>query len=568
MDEPPKSAPLPSHGTKSDAISTDSDPILTPDPEAPSSPSSSPADHSLLDTPTLTATTPKTPRLSRNPSFSGSSVHDDWDMLPPLDRLSVLDLLDNFTLPQQLEKLQKNISAQTDKVRRSGEAIKSKTVLARGRMVEEWRRRVPSADEQLDRYRKQMRRRVDKLGKQWTDTKAISLREKVSFIFGVMNIFISGYLIGGYPQYFHLWYTVQLLYFMPIRFFAYHRRGYHYFLADLCYFVNFLIMLSLWVFPQSKRLFMAAYCLAYGNNAVAIIMWRNSLVFHSFDKVTSLFIHIMPCATLHCVVHLFPPEAQKERFPAIWTVKNSPPGSPTAYANVLSMLAWSTIPYAVWQLSYYFFITVRRRDKIAAGRPTSFTWLRKSYAKTWIGRIVLSLPDSLQEAAFMSIQYFYAVLTMIPCPLWFLSRWASASFLLIVFTWSIHNGATYYIDVFGKRFQKELEAMKSEVMKWQNSPEHGPHSPMLTPHSDEHSGQGGDAKSKSTPTSLDKLTSQGTSEQLESNDEPHTDKSTEQPQNVDTIPLLDSTRESQATGVQDSDKQEVRERRAGQGPDN
>jgi hypothetical protein len=37
------------------------------------------------------------------------------------------------------------------------------------------------------------------------------------------------------------------------------------------------------------------------------------------------------------------------------------------------MTAWSTIPYAIWQLAYHFLITVRRREKIAAGRPTSFT---------------------------------------------------------------------------------------------------------------------------------------------------------------------------------------------------
>lgn len=445
---------------------------------------SAPGD-TLLDTPMLSAVNSNSPRLSRNPSFSGSSSHqDDWDSLPPLDRLTVLDLLDNLALPQQLEKLQKNISAQRDKVRRSKDAFKSKTIGARERMVEEWRRRLPSADEQLERYRKRMRQRVDNLGKQWNDTKVISLREKLSFIFGVINIFVSGYLIGGFPEYFHLWYTVQLLYFMPIRFFTYRRTGYHYFLADLCYFTNFLVALSLWGFPSSKRLFTAAYCLAFGNNAVAIIMWRNSLVFHSFDKVTSLFIHIMPCATLHCAVHLFDPERQKERFPAIWTIKHSDPGSSTAYANVLSMLAWSTLPYAVWQLSYYFFITVRRREKIAAGRPTSFTWLRRSYSKTWIGRIVLSLPDSLQEPAFMMIQYSYACLTILPCPLWFLSRHASAGFLLTVFSWSIYNGSTYYIDVFGKRFQKELEDMKAEVAKWQTLADAGPHSPPLAPHRD------------------------------------------------------------------------------------
>ncbi|GAO16465.1 hypothetical protein UVI_02048240 [Ustilaginoidea virens] len=438
-----------------------------------------------LESPCLDPTPTNSHRLSRNPSVSGSdSYHDDWDPLPPLDRLTVLDLLDNFALPQQLEKLQKGISAQTDKVRRSKDAFKSKTQLARDRMVEEWRRRVPSADEQLDRYRRRMRQRVEKLGRHWNDTKAISAREKISFICGVMNIFISGYLIGGYPQHFHLWYTAQLVYFMPIRFFTYRSRGYHYFLADLCYFVNVLLTLSIWVFPNSKRLFTATYCLAFGNNAVAIVMWRNSLVFHSLDKVTSLFIHIMPCVTLHCLVHLCSPLEQESRFPAIWAVKNADSGSATAYANVISMLSWSTIPYAFWQLSYYFFITVRRRDKIAAGRPTSFTWLRRSYSKTWIGRIVLSLPAGLQEPAFMMIQYSYAVLTMLPCPLWFHSRWASSLFLLTVFAWSIYNGSTYYIDVFGKRFQKELEAMKAEVLRWQNTPELMLQSPLLTPHPD------------------------------------------------------------------------------------
>lgn len=131
-----------------------------------------------------------------------------------------------------------------------------------------------------------MKASVDKLGKQWNDTKAVTLREKFSFIFGVLNILISGYLIGGRPELFHIWYTLQLLYFMPIRFFTYKRRGLHYFLADLCYFVNFLLLLSIWVFPNSKRLFISTYCLAFGNNAIAIAMWRNSLVFHSLDKVT------------------------------------------------------------------------------------------------------------------------------------------------------------------------------------------------------------------------------------------------------------------------------------------
>ncbi|KAG5980859.1 hypothetical protein E4U55_003550 [Claviceps digitariae] len=522
------------------------------------------SDPTVLESPGLEAITPKSSRLSRNPSFSGSSSYqDDFDPFTPLDRLTVLDLLDNFALPQQLEKLQKGISAQTDKVRRSKEALKSKTQLARDRMVEEWRRRVPSADEQLDRYRKRMRQRVDKLGRQWNDTKAISLREKVAFICGVMNIFISGYLIGGYPQYFHLWYTVQLVYFMPIRFFSYHRRGYHYFLADLCYFVNMLLSLSIWIFPNSKRLLTSTYCLAFGNNAVAIIMWRNSLVFHSLDKVTSLFIHIMPCATLHCLVHLLSPEDQKARFPAIWAIKHAAPGAPTAYANVFSMLAWSTIPYAIWQLSYYFFITVRRREKIAAGRPTSFTWLRRSYSKTWIGKIVLSLPVGLQESAFMLIQYSYAVLTMLPCPLWFNSQLASSSFLFIVFAWSIYNGSTYYIDVFGKRFQKELEEMRAEVLKWQTTPELMQQSPLLTPHTDSIVGSSAGQQMQSAGAGVSQDATKTDSHQgLHSPSHPSRPGATiTRTTSLEKIPLLDETIEIRATGADNGAKDVVRERR-------
>jgi len=188
------------------------------------------------------------------------------------------------------------------------------------------------------------------------------------------------------------------------------------------------------------------------------------MVFHSLDKVTSLFIHIMPPVVLHCLVHSLDPAIVEARFPAISRVKN------IEHYGLKEMVIWATVPYLVWQLSYHFLITVRRREKIAAGRPTSFTWLRKSYANTWIGKMVNSLPEYLQEPAFMFIQYSYAVVTMLPCPFWFYHRTFSALFISAVFLWSAYNGASYYIDVFGKRFQKELDQLKSDMEKWQSSP--------------------------------------------------------------------------------------------------
>lgn len=77
----------------------------------------------------------------------------------------------------------------------------------------------------------------------------------------------------------------------------------------------------------------------------------------------------------------------------------------------------------------------------------------------------------------MLIQYCYALLTMVPCPLWFWNRWLSGAFLSAVFIWSVYNGANYYIDFYGTRFQRELDQLKKDVAKWQADPK----TPLMTP---------------------------------------------------------------------------------------
>lgn len=253
----------------------------------------------------------------------------------------------------------------------------------------------------------------------------------------------------------------------------------------------------------------------------------------------------MPPVTLHCLVHLTSPAFLQERFPAIYAIKHSPPDSKDHY-SLWAMMIWASVPYAIWQLTYHFLITVRRREKIAAGRPTSFTWLRKSYSKAWIGRLVLSLPDPLQEPAFMLVQYTYALSTMVPCPLWFWYRWASATFLLSVFVWSVYNGATYYIDVFGKRFQIELEQLRRDVAKWQSSPDLSI-SPLPTPRAED---------GATTPQPLSAATAGAIDTVLNGRGGERHGRSG----SLDNIPLLDS-KDVESSGLDSALASGVRERK-------
>lgn len=85
---------------------------------------------------------------------------------------------------------------------------------------------------------------------------------------------------------------MQGLYLLPLRAYHYKKRSWHYFLFDLCYYATILNFIYMWFFPSNTALFMACYSLSHGSLASAVITWRNSLVFHDTDKVTSLFVHI------------------------------------------------------------------------------------------------------------------------------------------------------------------------------------------------------------------------------------------------------------------------------------
>jgi Protein of unknown function (DUF2838) len=100
------------------------------------------------------------------------------------------------------------------------------------------------------------------LQESWNDGKTVSLRDKIAFCSATANILITAYLMGYAPEKVPLWYTGQMLYYMPLRYFSFHRKGYHYFIADLCYWVNLLVYTCLEFLTD----FSSDYC--YGSSRV------------------------------------------------------------------------------------------------------------------------------------------------------------------------------------------------------------------------------------------------------------------------------------------------------------
>ncbi|WVQ78433.1 hypothetical protein IAT38_000519 [Cryptococcus sp. DSM 104549] len=306
-------------------------------------------------------------------------------------------------------------------------------------------------EREVERIKLKLAAKVTHLSGTWRSAQVVRTKDKISFLFGVLSLAFTCLMYGMAPEWLPFAYTVQSAFYLPIRIYTYKRKAWHYFF--LCYFVNVLDLLWIWVFPSSSILFIASYLLTLGPLASAIITWRNSLVFHSLDKVTSIFIHIYPPIVLTVIRHVYP--NAEARYPGLEHV-----GDYKWYSKILI----AALPYILWQGAYYKFISLDRRSKIESGqRQNSFHYMLND-KRGPIGKALQGIRPEHRELWFIFGQLIYSIIFMIPpATLLINSPTASSIFLIIIFAVSAWNGATFYVEVFGRKFERELEKLRKEM---------------------------------------------------------------------------------------------------------
>ncbi len=79
----------------------------------------------------------------------------------------------------------------------------------------------------------------------------------------------------------------------------YKQSNQHFFMLDFCYIVNLSCMVQTNFWPNHLAWHKTNFALSFGPLCVAILLWHNSLVFHSLDKLTSFFLHAFPPMLCH-----------------------------------------------------------------------------------------------------------------------------------------------------------------------------------------------------------------------------------------------------------------------------
>lgn len=426
-------------------------------------------------------------KLNRSSSTSNSISSNNSSLLqtpknyflksPNFENLTLLDLLDPSNLNLNLN-LQKKKNETYNWVKKLNKRRKSFNF---------------NDNNDFKQVKKYLIQKIDKIYDKIEKTEKNSQTEKLFFAMSTYSIFLMGYMIGHCPEKFHIFYSIIFLILMPIRLITYYKIGFGYYLADLCYYINFLLIIYIWILPNSKMLFITCCSFSWGTLSFAVITWKNKLVLHSVEKLTSTFIHVLPGIVMHVINHEVDYDFKKERFPGSVKLKQW---------DIMYGIFYTSIVYFFWQLNYHYFITIKKAEKIKNGKVTSFEYLRKSFSNNLIGKIVNSLPEPFPVVAFTFIQYAYQLSTMSLCPLLYNYKIFSSIFVSFIFLNACYNGATYYVDFYGKKFQKEVIRLQSEIEQLQINFKEREDERDADDHND-HESEAGDEKEKNNEKETD-----------------------------------------------------------------
>jgi hypothetical protein len=190
---------------------------------------------------------------------------------------------------------------------------------------------------------------------------------------------------------------------------------------------------------------------------MAILVWRISLVFHEYEKVTSVLVHILPlmlCYTMRWHSNINSPHVFKK------------------HLEVADFIV-AAVMYCFWQLLYFLKTEVIDKKKLDDDLEiqTSLRMLSTD-RKNAFTRAVLSIyrsigimgtneefePTSIKtKIIFMFTQFVYTIVTFIPAPFLYESKTAHLIYIAFVFWISTYFGAQYYIEIFSKRYQLQFD---------------------------------------------------------------------------------------------------------------
>ena len=241
------------------------------------------------------------------------------------------------------------------------------------------------------------------------------------------------------------------------------------YMMDYCYFVNLSVALQVLLYPNNLQWFQANYVMCLGPICVAIVVWHNSLVFHSLDKVTSFFLHAFPPIVMHL---------HRCKF-----IKNDLPLDNESFLPLYSNFVLPLWFYIIWQVTYLFAtevllqshlkdktVVISLRYLVTDKKNPTINLIKKFLLKQGVMKKDEELdPDSmLAKIIFVVCQATYTLFAILHVRLIYSSYYIAVAYMMTIFGIGVWNGASYYIEIFSKRYNLKFKTKSNDELDASN----------------------------------------------------------------------------------------------------
>ncbi|KAK2358624.1 glycerophosphocholine acyltransferase [Trifolium repens] len=273
---------------------------------------------------------------------------------------------------------------------------------------------------------------------------------KFTHLVGVLGYGAFCFLLGARPQDIPCLYCLFYVFFVPLRWIYYKFKKWHYYLLDFCYYANAIFVVDLIFYPRNEKFFMVCFSFAEGPLAWALIVWRCSLVFSSFDKILSVLVHLLPGIVFFTIRWWIPatfeamhPEGSLQR--VTW-----PYVEDKSYLWTWLFLV-PLVAYTLWQILNFLIVNVLRRQRLLRDPEvmTSYRELSKKAKRAdniwW--RLSGLLGDQNRLLMFIFLQGIFTIATMTLTVPIFLSYELHVLFQILKVSASVWNGGSFLLEV-------------------------------------------------------------------------------------------------------------------------
>ncbi|XP_078587489.1 uncharacterized protein LOC144868769 [Branchiostoma floridae x Branchiostoma japonicum] len=266
------------------------------------------------------------------------------------------------------------------------------------------------------------------------------LREKVFYVAAVCSLVVVAFGLLALQWLIPYYYAVSAPVLIGLRLYLYCTKKWQFFMLDFCYFGNAITYVYIWAAPADPRMFQVTFAIANGPLVIAVFFFRNSIVFHSIDRMTSVFIHSLPAYVAYGV-RWYSPETSVNWY--------TPFPTETEFQNpsFIWLLAVPLACYVGHALLYAIVVNGILRPSPEYWNSYRFLTAKKN------GVVYKAL--NMFGPKFLYFNYnvlnvLVCLASILLCQVWY--RWfvAHAVFLAVAFVIKAWNGATFYMDVFSQ----------------------------------------------------------------------------------------------------------------------